>query len=185
MRRLRRRPLHNLRLRVARNLDEGLFKVGNQVGIGLKADVEAHDAMIVCGSARHAADVVGHSETGDTAPTVAHAKQFEGIDESVDLLLRGAGLENKGKDAGRAEKIAFPELMAGAGFESGMKHAFNLRARSKPLGDGEGGSFDGRETHGKSLEPAKREAAVVGGDSAADDLLGVAEAPVERIVTDG
>jgi hypothetical protein len=75
--------------------------------------------------------------------------------------------------------------MSGAGFESRMKHAFNLRARSKPLGDGEGGSFDGRETDGKSLESAKCKAAVVGGDSAADDLLSVAEAPVERIVADG
>jgi len=162
-----------------------LFEVGDEVGGGFEADVEADNAMVVGGTAGPLAHLVGHGEAGDAAPTVAHTKKLEGIDEGVDLFLGGAGLEDQREDAGGAEKIALPELVTGAGFERRVEDTVDFRARGEPPGDGECGRFDGCEADGEGLESTEGKAAVVGRDGRADELLSFAQAAIERLVAYG
>lgn len=133
---------------------EGLVEIGDEVGGGFEADVQANDAVVVGRPAGKTAEVVSNSKTGYPAPTVADFEEFERIDEGVDLLLCGAGFENHGKDAGRAEEVALPEIVAGARVERGVQHAFDFGTSGEPPGDRERGGFDGRETHGESFEAA-------------------------------
>src|ERR1700758_3341235 len=107
--------------------------------------------MVVRRAAVNAPDLVGDGQTGNSPPTVSHLEKFERIDEGVDLLLRRPRLEDERKYARGAQEIALPELVAGAGRERGMKHEFDFRAGREPLCDGERGSFDCGEAHGKSL----------------------------------
>jgi len=164
---------------------QGLFEVGDEVGGGFEADVQPHDAIVVRRAPGPVAHLVGHREAGDASPTVADTKELEGIDEGVNLFLRGAGFEDKGEHAGGAEKIALPELVAGAGVESWVQDAFDFRAGGEPPGDGLRGSFNGREADGEGLESAEGEAAVVGRGGATDELLGFAQTAIERFVADG
>ncbi len=65
-----------------------------------------------------------------------------------------------------------------------MQDALDFDAAGEPLGDFEGGVFDGGEADGQRLEAAEGEAGIVGRDVAAEDLLGGADFLVEIFVAD-
>src|SRR5215469_8367240 len=117
--------------------------------------------MVVGRAAGDTPDLVGNGKARYTSPTVTNLEQFQSIDEGVDLLLRRTLLEYRGKHAGRAEKIAFPEFVPGARGERRMEDEFDLRAIRKPFGDLERGAFDGGEPQRKRLQSAKSQAAIV------------------------
>ena len=74
---------------------EGLLEVGNEVGGGFEADVEADDAVIVGRPAGNSADVVGDGETCYTCPAVTHLEKIQSVNEGENLLLRGAGFKHQ------------------------------------------------------------------------------------------
>jgi hypothetical protein len=162
-----------------------LVEIGDEVGCGFEADVEADDAMVVGRAAGNAANVVSDGETGDAGPTVANLKKFEDVDEGVDLLLRWPRLKDQRKHAGRAEEVTLPEFVTRARRQRGMQDSFDFGPRAEPLGDGECGGFDGREADRESLQAAERKAAIVGRNGEAENLLSGAKAFVKGIVAHG
>ena len=153
-----------------------MFEIGEKIWRGFQADAETHDAVIVRRAAGNAPDVVSDGETGDPGPAVAHLEETQRVDKVEYLLLRWARSKNNRENSGRAEEIALPEFVSGAGRQCWVQHAFDFRSRREPFGDGECGILDGGKTDGESLQAAKGETAVVGRNRAAEHLLRDAEA---------
>jgi len=139
--------------------------------------------MVVGWAAGNAANVVGDSKAGDAGPTVADFEKLESVDEGVHLRLQGARLEDDRKHARRAEEIALPEFVTGAGRKCGVQNCFDFRTDGKPRGHGECGCFDGGKAHGHGLQAAECEAAIIGRDGEAKILLRGTETLVECGIT--
>ena len=79
-------------------------------------------------------------EAFEAAIGEAEAEEGEGVEEGVDFCGRH-GVKLDAEQAGGARKIAFPEGVAGVGFQGGMEDAGDLRVLFKPSCDFEGRSF--------------------------------------------
>src|SRR5262249_14535379 len=120
-------------------------------------------------------EIVSHSETGYSGPTVANLEQLEFIDESLHLLL-GKGLpKDDGEQASRSGEIAFPELVSGTRGERRMQYQFDLGAGGEPAGKLERTLRDSFQAHGKGLHSTECETAIIGRGGTAYELVRLAE----------